>query len=372
MGRANSQTIALTVMCAAATVAVLLAPPSWPQAANASASDHYEHLDFRGSAADVALWDAAVNADLDGVQAALKAGADPNATSTTARQATALSLAAMGEVSGGVSKQIGAFEVAEALFAAGATLQPADHDILYSPIDVGNLELVQLLVEHGASPVAEEEGFTPTELARKYDQPAVYDYLVSVGGVPVDSASSAQLAFIKAAEYSDIPGMQLAFTNGARVDVDGPDGMTALVAALRSGDLLPNSAETVDWLLDHDANPNAKGESGFNDLEGIPLDIFVFMSGPGDNGPVPVLVQERQSKTLARLLAAGAKVSSIDSKGRTPLHWAAKVDNVAAAQMLIRAGARVMARDLAGRTPLDYAESASMIALLKANGATER
>ena len=77
-------------------------------------------------------------------------------------------------------------------------------------------------------------------------------------------------------------------------------------------------------------------------------------------------------ETLARLLKAGAKVSGMDSQGRTPLHLAAKSDNVRAAEVLIKEGAKVMARDESGRTPLDYAESAPMIKLLKANGATER
>jgi ankyrin repeat protein len=76
--------------------------------------------------------------------------------------------------------------------------------------------------------------------------------------------------------------------------------------------------------------------------------------------------------TLLRLLEAGAKVSGVDSIGRTPLHIAAENDNVRAAEILIREGAKVMPRDGAGKTPLDYAESSAMIKLLKQNGATER
>jgi len=38
----------------------------------------------------------------------------------------------------------------------------------------------------------------------------------------------------------------------------------------------------------------------------------------------------------------------------------------------IREGARVMARDNEGKTPLDYAETARIIKLLEANGATEK
>ena len=62
----------------------------------------------------------------------------------------------------------------------------------------------------------------------------------------------------------------------------------------------------------------------------------------------------------------------MDADGRTPLHVASRMDDRQVAELLIAAGARVMPRDAQGRTPLDYAESAEMIRLLKARGASER
>jgi ankyrin repeat protein len=78
------------------------------------------------------------------------------------------------------------------------------------------------------------------------------------------------------------------------------------------------------------------------------------------------------TETLARLLKAGAKVSGTDERGWTPLHAAARFDNIMAVEILIKEGAKIMPRDNTGKTPLDYAESAAMIKLLKENGATEQ
>jgi ankyrin repeat protein len=64
-------------------------------------------------------------------------------------------------------------------------------------------------------------------------------------------------------------------------------------------------------------------------------------------------------------------VSRQDNTGRTPLHIAAKYNNLYAADKLLKAGCKIMTKDFKGKTPLDLAESKEMIKLLKKYGAKE-
>jgi ankyrin repeat protein len=233
--------------------------------------------------------------------------------------------------------------------------------------------LVSLLIDKGASVTGDLEGYMPTELAKKYGQESVYKVLVSRGGIPVDNRASAQLALVEAAEHGDLDGMESAVKSGARINDFDTNNTTALVAVTRSPIILPKWAEAIWWLLDHGADPNLKGESGYRDIEGLPLHLFVAMNKHSLDGiSNQPWVHPLAETTLLRILKAGAKVSGIDTIGRTALHVAAKNDNVRAAEILIREGAKIMPRGSTGKTPLDYAESASMIKLLKDNGATER
>jgi ankyrin repeat protein len=310
--------------------------------------------------ADKALLDAAFALDIDGVKDALAKGANVNAPSSTPRPLTPLQAAAMGtwrqtrnrvqnlahnktaaelNKAGFADEEIDqylAVELEKLLFAAGAKLGPYDKTILFFPIANGNEKLVALLIDKGASVTADLEGFTPTELAKKYGHEAVYGLLVARGGIPVDNRSAAQLAFVEAASNRDIEGLERALKDGARINDPDANKEIALVAAVRLQTYKRHEAMAIWWLLDHGADPNLRDASGES-----PLHKFARASkytvARTDSKPLA-------EETLARLLKAGARVSGMDIKDRTPLHIAAQTDNIWLAEILIKEGAKVMPR----------------------------
>jgi len=261
-----------------------------------------------------------------------------------------------------------ATEITRILFAAGAKIGPYDRSILYPAIANGNIKQVAFLVDKGASVRATIDGYTPTEIAKKYAQESIYNLLVSRGGIAVDSRSSAQLALVQAA--GAYPGnaerIEQAIKDGAQINEADAGGRTALVAAMSFPILDPSQALKVYWLLAHGADANHE------DKEDLPLHQFIRSNKITLDLKKPTEWRELAEDTLNQLIKAGAKVSGVNEYGFTPLHVAAKNDNVRAAEILITAGAKIMPRDKHGKTPLDYAESAAMIKLLKENGGIER
>ena len=217
-------------------------------------------INSEGTLADRQLWDAAWHVDVDAVKAALQHGANPNAATKTARPMTAIETVNFGAAHDAV-KLVRAIEVAKILFAAGAKIGWTDREILFLPIASGNVEMVRLLLDNGASPIAPIEGFTPTELAIKYGQLAIYGVLIAQGGIPVDNKEAAQIALIEAATSSTeetISNMERAIQRGAQINGTDPNNKTALIEATREFSYGNSKTSIICWLLSQGPIPIKK------------------------------------------------------------------------------------------------------------------
>jgi ankyrin repeat protein len=130
---------------------------------------------------------------------------------------------------------------------------------------------------------------------------------------------------------------------------------------------------TISYLLEKGADPTIQGDRGFGKTTALHLAIdhssLVFGKESESERMKDCTFWAR--KIIMLLLRRGAHVSARDGSGMTPLHFAAKTNNIVGAKLLIEAGSKIMPRDDKGKTPLNYAESAEMIKLLKAHGAKE-
>lgn len=264
------------------------------------------------------------------------------------------------------------------LFKHGAKLQYCDGTILFWPIANDQYEMVKLLLENGASgtfwPKEEIGGSdynnTPIVEATEGGYEKIIDLLVKFGAKRLEEKEANQLRFVEAANFEEVDVLRELVEKGAKVNTTNRNNETALINALSAVFYRYGMYRKVMYLLDLGADVNKSGTtSGLGDT--LPLHIAIRMSSYTFRSKDQSHEKEYATQIIKELINKGAFVSGRDKYGRTPLHIAAKYNNVIGAQILIKSGAKLMDKDDKGKTPLDYAESAEMIKLLKDAGAKE-
>lgn len=261
------------------------------------------------------------------------------------------------------------------LFDNGAKIQKLiDDEILIWPVARDFYDLTKLLLEKGVSakswPKSIGTSLTPIECATKDGYKNIVDLLLEYGAIKVDEKNTIQSRFIEVAKLGTVSELDELLKNGARVNARNKDRETALTNAITdiSDRTYNNMVKKVGYLLNNGANPNYEGQGmigGFSP----PLHVatiytsYLFRTDKVEHGS--------GKKILQLLLENGAHVSGKNQNGLTPLHYAAKYNNIFAARLFLKSGSKVMPKDNEEKTPLDYAESAEMIKLLKEHGARE-
>jgi ankyrin repeat protein len=179
----------------------------------------------------------------------------------------------------------------------------------------------------------------------------------------VNAKEANQRKFINGAAFGSLDDLKLRHEKGARVNFRNADGEPVLLGLLKG----PYDNQTflkLKYLISIGAQVNFKGKSETSNNT-TPLDAavwhtsYVFKSDTASNNAYYA------EQILKYLIDEGANVSGTDDRGGTPLHTAAKSDNLIAAKLLIEAGAEVMPKDYDGKTPLDFTGSGEMTTLLK-------
>jgi len=314
--------------------------------------------------------------DPNAVKTALNNGANPNWKSENGRSvlhdaATYLSY--------GVKDKKTTEEYAniifKILFDAGAKFQWCDDTVIFCPIANGCPNILEYLLKNGASATDKMEGMKPIEWACYYNQPQIAEILLKHGASPISEQRANTLYFIYLAGTSDSNGlekMEVLLKNGVNIDDETPKGETALLHACNYIFLAEKDFLTISFLIDKGADVNKKAK--YDNFETSALHVairrtawnFEFKRSGKESRIGNINTRCYFSEMiLKKLLDSGAYVSAKDEYDMTPLHIAARTNNIVAAKMLIEKGCKLKDKDRYNKMPLDYAESAEMIALLK-------
>ena len=258
--------------------------------------------------------------------------------------------------SGKYRSQEDGVRVAQLLLERGADVNIRRNDD-WTPLHVasfhGNVEIVHLLLDHGADPEANAEG--------------------DMGEKPLHKVSSGKYR----SQEDGVHAAQLLLECGADVNTRRNDDWTPLHVASYFGNV-----EIVRLLLDNGADPEAyaEGDMGEKPLhkvssgkyrsqeDGVRVAQLLLECGADVNSrrndrwtPLHIASWSGKFEVVQVLIDHTAEVDAVDDLGKTPLHdvlqgmYESQEDGVRIAQLLLGHGADVNAKSRAGTTPLTQA-----------------
>ncbi|HKQ18271.1 MAG TPA: ankyrin repeat domain-containing protein [Candidatus Eisenbacteria bacterium] len=197
---------------------------------------------------------------------------------------------------------------------------PVGMTALHLAVWGGHPEIVRLLLEHGADVNAQDGGGgTPVLLAARWGRGDLMHLLLEHGADASITDDQGRTLLHKAAEYGHVEVMRALLKHGFDVNVQARPGTPLHSAAFRREVL------AAKFLLDHGANPNARGF-----LEWAPLHVA--------SGQAPK--DEKSLEFVTLMLDRGAEVAARGEDGITPLVLAAGAMDSAVVALLLARGAR--------------------------------
>lgn len=224
-------------------------------------------------------------------------------------------------------------DVARVLIEGGAKVD-GDSPPIFAAAGKGNLELVQLLLDHKANPSAfstQHAGCCGLHIAAEKNYVDVVEALLAAGvDVNIRSEKQKLTPLISAACCGSSEAVKALLKAKADIDAQSSTGNTALMLAIDRGKI-----EVALALIEGGANLEIKGQKGWTALHNA--------ASGGDKG---------YKEVAEGLIKHHASVDALSETLLTPLHEAAGKSLVDLVRLLVDAGADVNARDKFSNTPL--------------------
>lgn len=234
---------------------------------------------------------------------------------------------------------------------------------LMSAAKSGDLQAATALLAKGANPNARVPGtwlnYTPLLQAIAKNRLEIVKLLLEHGAdLHLEDANGDPALFV-AADVERAAIFELLLARGLPIGLRNSKGSTILARTIRH-----TTAEDLQLLIDHGADPNYRLEEGRTplmivaqqsrtDVTRVLIQSGVKLEARDENGRTALLhaLAESQQENAAVLIEAGADIGAQDKEGETALRLAIS-GNASLAQLLLDRGADVNARTAEGETAL--------------------
>ena len=196
----------------------------------------------------------------------------------------------------------------------------------------GNVEMLQLLIDHGgnADMPSGDVGVTPLIVACEQDRIDLVEIIAKEVDVNRKLIHNGYTALHKTATVGNPEIARILLDCGAEVDIQSHDGLTPLQVAASAG-----NDEVIDVFLGHNADLNIQDKPGTTALMRA--------------------VQDHRYTTAEKLIHAGSDIELRALNGLNVLHFAAYTNDIATIKLLSQKGISPNVQDDSGTAPIHLA-----------------